>query len=218
MQRSLQRLSSLGFEPRGIVDVGAWRGDWTREALQTFPAAHVLMFEARPSMREALEQLATWSGGRAAFELSLLGARDSEATAFYEVQTGEGTGSSVLPELSDAPRHKLELPMRRLDACVQRLLAKTSAIDLLKLDVQGYELEVLEGGQDVLRGCEVVVTEVALLPYNAGAPLIDCVLPYLAERDMMLFDVATLMRDASGRVTQADLVFVRKDSALRASV
>jgi hypothetical protein len=38
-------IRARGFTPRGIIDVGATRGDWTRLALSIFPDASVIMIE-----------------------------------------------------------------------------------------------------------------------------------------------------------------------------
>jgi FkbM family methyltransferase len=80
------------------------------------------------------------------------------------------TGSSVLAELTNVPREKIYLDMITLDQIAANHTELGQNI-LLKLDVQGYELEVLKGAEKVLQSTELVCMEVSLLNYNSGAPL-----------------------------------------------
>jgi hypothetical protein len=87
---------------------------------------------------------------------------------------------------------------------------------LLKLDVQGYEIEVLEGLVKHFDGCEVIQCELSLLPLVDGSPLLHQVIAYLYSRGFLLFDVDELIRAPSdGAVWQIDALFCRADSPLR---
>ena len=55
-------------------------------------------------------------------------------------------------------------------ATLDKIAGPVPSRGLLKIDVQGTELEVLEGGEKTLSTCEAVQLEIALLPYNDGAP------------------------------------------------
>jgi hypothetical protein len=88
---------------------------------------------------------------------------------------------------------------------------------LLKLDVQGFELEVLRGGRRTLELSEVVIMEVSLLPYNDGAPLFADVVAFMNEEGFVLFDFCGQLRRESDRVLfQTDVPFARRGSHLRA--
>src|ERR1700730_14702173 len=50
-------IRARGFKPRGIIDVGANRGDWTRVALSIFPDASVIMIEPQDEMQPYLSKL-----------------------------------------------------------------------------------------------------------------------------------------------------------------
>jgi hypothetical protein len=122
------------------------------------------------------------------------------------------SGSSVLPELTDVPRSLLDLPMTTLDAVVPAEARNA----LLKLDVQGYELEVLAGGPRTLAGAAAVLIEVSLLPYNEGAPLLAEVVSYLHARGFLSYDVCgALRRREDLALWQTDLLFLPEQSRLR---
>lgn len=85
----------------------------------------------------------------------------------------------------------------------------------LKLDVQGYEIEVLEGWTKGFEQCEVIQCEISLLPLIPKAPLLHEVVAYLYNRGFMMFDVTELIRSPfDAAVWQIDALFCRKDSPL----
>ncbi|HEY4416795.1 MAG TPA: hypothetical protein VGO57_13980 [Verrucomicrobiae bacterium] len=53
----LEDIRARGFMPRGIIDVGANRGEWTRLALSIFPNAPVIMIEPQDEIEVCLSQL-----------------------------------------------------------------------------------------------------------------------------------------------------------------
>lgn len=205
MWGSVQNLARAGFTPGGIVDVGANVGAWATKATTIFPDCPIHMVEAQPSLEPAL--IATGLP----YSIALLGRERRPSVPFFLL----GTGSSVMEEVTSFEKAKVELPMQRLDDLepVQFLPGPL----LLKLDVQGFELEVLAGAPSILDRTEVVLTEVSLLPYNKGAPLMHEVIAYLAERDFLPYDICGSLRRTSDRALfQTDMIFVRSSSALRA--
>ena len=124
-----------------------------------------------------------------------------------------GTGSSVLAERSSTQRNELKLRMSTLDDLVA---AEVNSPMLLKLDVQGYELEVLRGARKILAEAEVVVIECSLIQYNDGAPLFAEVVSFMSERGFLVYDFCGHMRrESDGALFQIDVIFARENSTLR---
>jgi FkbM family methyltransferase len=135
-ETSYFRLAQLGFCPRGIVDVGAHEGSWTRAVANIFPLVPILLIEAQEEKRQALDRVRA-SVPLVDYALCLLGDKDGAEATFNVMETG----SSVYSENSDAPRRERHLTMRTLDAVLQdRPLLKEPLF--VKLDVQGAELAV----------------------------------------------------------------------------
>lgn len=206
---SLRRLRQRGFQPAEIVDCGAYEGHWARVAKRVFPKARVLMVEAQPAKRPFLERVRQQYGPSADFVIGLLGPERKEAVPFFEMETG----SSVLWELGDAPRRQVMLPMRTLDDVLAE--KNLRQVNFLKLDLQGYELEVLKGATETMNRAEVILSEVSFLPYNQSAPLFNEVVRFLAEKGFVLYDICALQRLSDQALFQADVLFVKTDSALR---
>src|SRR5438270_3744776 len=160
------RTISKHFHPGGIIDIGANVGDWSRQASRTFDCP-IHLIEAQPSLEANLRSTGF------SYTITLLGPEYRASVPFHLT----GTGSSVMKELTGFDEGSIDLPMQRLDDLGIDLLGPL----LLKLDVQGFELEVLKGAPNTLARTEVILSEVSLLPYNKGAPLMHEVMAFLAE-------------------------------------
>jgi hypothetical protein len=68
----------------------------------------------------------------------------------------------------------------------------------------------------VLEKASLVQLEVAMLPYNKGAPLMPEVIAWMAERGWLPTEISGFSRP-SGPLVQIDLLFARADSRLRPS-
>ena len=203
-----ERLKEHGFRPAGIIDVGAFRGDWTRLANRLFGSTPTLMVEAQPAMQQAITPVLV-DLPHAKLAGTVLSDVSGQEVTFYAM----GTGSSFLPEASDAVRTELKLTTRTLDEVVAEALPGLDSL-FLKVDVQGAELHILRGGAETLRRSEVVQLEVAMLQYNEGAPLLPEVLNFMEERDFLPIEVSGFSRP-QGYLVQIDMIFARRSSKLR---
>jgi len=204
-RNALARLKSLGFAPAVIYDIGAYRGGWTRVASEVFPDAQFVLFEANGDHAPELAA----SGHR--YFIAALGAADGGARAFHVPRAGDVTGASLYventPHYAAANLQVREVATMRLDTLVAR--EKLLAPDLVKVDVQGAELEVLAGASATFAGARVLVLEVSLVDYNKRAPLIAEVIAAVDGIGFKCADVAELHRTPANFVLQLDLVFVR---------
>lgn len=213
MLGGLLGLSARGLTPRRIVDGGACKGDWTRLARQVFPHAEVLMIEPQSRHATTLEQVCLALAPGVRFAPRLVGPAEMEAVDFVVLDdVGGGTGSSVRPENSDVPRHVVKLPMTTLDSLVES--TGFGAPDFIKLDVQGYEIEVLKGARCCLSTADFVLLEVSVWPYNAGAPLAAELLAWMDQQGLRTFEIFDLSRRPDGLLVQMDVLFVRKSHPL----
>lgn len=213
MRSGLVELRRRGVALRRVVDGGACMGHWTILLKSVYPDAQILMLEPQTQHRDVLASVCARYAPDVRFESVLLGRKEAEAVPFNVMDdTSGGTGSSILVENSDVPRHVVHLPMTTLDV----LLSTTGfgVPDLIKLDVQGYELEVLKGASLALASTPFVLLEVSVWQYNQGSPLIDEVLRWMKEAGFVTVDVFELSRRADGQLLQIDMLFSRQDAAI----
>lgn len=199
-----RRVQAHGYAPSGLVDVGAYEGHWTRSARAVFGDVPTLMIEPQEAKHPLLEALCQ-ELPRTRLIPQVLAACAGEAVTFYEMETG----SSLMPERSNAPRREITLVTQTLDA-----VAPDSDNLFLKIDAQGAELEILAGGEATLRRASLVQLEAAVAQYNEGAPTLREVLAFMEDRGFAMLDMAGRSR-IQNYLVQMDLLFVPHNSPLR---
>jgi hypothetical protein len=145
---------------------------------------------ARPSRRPVFPNI--WLNALLAFLFSLLLA----------------AGVAVI---ADIPRR---VPMITLDEeCATRSLQGPY---LVKVDTQGFELEVLRGASAVLEQTEVLILEVSFFRLFTSNPIFSEVVAFMADRGFEFYDLlGSSTRPLDGALAQADVVFARRDGMLR---
>jgi FkbM family methyltransferase len=211
----LARLRQHGFHPENILDIGAYQGWFARQCRPVWPDANILMIDALAE-KEAFLRSTCGAIGNADYLIALLGGTAQPDVAFHVVHGGTEaapikTGSSKYREKFGVPTEEIRLPQRTLDDVVAGIGRRFA---LVKLDIQGAELEVLAASPRVLAEAEVVLLELSLLDYNEGAPLIAEALGCMAAWGFVLYDIIDLTR-LGPDLNQIDGLFVRPDSPLR---
>ncbi|WNZ27308.1 FkbM family methyltransferase [Leptolyngbya sp. NK1-12] len=207
---ALERLSHIGFQPQQIFDVGAYRGDFAQICLHIWPDAHITCFEVLENQVAQLNRLAS-QHTRIQVLPTLLGSESREKVALHEAETA----SSILAEHISQDFAVTYHPMQTVDQVVQGKL-NGRIPDLLKLDVQGYELEVLKGAEQSLSNIQVILAEVNLLDIHKDVPLLANIIAWLDQRDWVAYDICGLTRRPLDRALwQADMIFVPRNSSFR---
>jgi FkbM family methyltransferase len=166
------------------------------------------MFEANRENESVLRKTANRINAQVYFDL--LGSEDGKEVDFFVMDTG----SSVYEENSSLQRTLEKKIVRSLDS----LLPEDTVIDFLKIDTQGYELEVLGGAKRALKTAEAILLEVSLLEINKSAPLIDEVINFLKNYHFQVYEILEIhRRPLDFAMNQVDIFFVKENSPLRAN-
>ena len=201
---ALARLVAAGFAPRVVYDVGAYRGGWSKAAAEVLPRATFVLFEANADNEPYLAE----TGHR--YFIAALSDKDTAERQLFLPRTGDSTGSSLYIEnTSHYASDNLQVrnvPTRRLDSVIA---AHGLALpDLIKIDVQGAELDVMEGATEALAAASAVILETSFVTYNKDAPLIADIFGAVDRLGLRCIDVCELHRTSAGFATQMDLLFV----------
>jgi FkbM family methyltransferase len=198
-----------------VVDVGANSGVLAAGLRSQGYSGRIVSFE--PSSAAFAELAAAsvadpeWTARRLA-----LGATAGEVTLNV---AGNSSSSSLLPMTSlhveSAPESAYvateTVELATLDSLREELVRPGDRV-YLKLDVQGFELEVIKGAADVLPQVQVVDTELSLVPLYEGAPRLQEVVDVLAGHGFVLRSLSPVFVDPeTGRLLQVDGLFTRAD-------
>jgi FkbM family methyltransferase len=204
---SLENLKNEGFTPSYIIDIGAYHGEWTTMIKKIFPESNVLMIEAQEIKEGILKDISQTYSPKVFYEIQLLSSQDEREVSFVEMETG----SSVFEESSPYQREYVNKKTITLDTLLKKHPNFESA-DFLKIDVQGYELEVLKGAKQLLEKVELVLMEVSLIPVNKGCPIMSEVVQFMADYDFRVLDFCSQIRRSDGFLWQTDLLFIKNTS------
>jgi FkbM family methyltransferase len=196
-----------------VVDVGANKGQFTTFARRTFPAARIVSFEPLEEPAIIFEALfredhairlvraavSTWRGD---LNMYVTEQNDSSSPLHVAAAQAEAFGTKVV--------ECRRVRCGRLSDFVGRNEFGTN--NLLKIDTQGFELEVLKGCTELLDRFTVIYCELSFTELYEGQPLADEVICYLHGFGFRLAAIYNQMTGLDKKALQADMLFVKVDS------
>jgi FkbM family methyltransferase len=214
--RFLEDVRARGLSPRLILDIGANKGDWTRMARGVFPEARFVLVEPQLEMRDALNALCRELPGVSWIEA---GVGKEPGTLKQIVYVDNPGSSSFLPQTTADPRRSgtpREVRIVTIDAALNE--TGGGIPDLIKIDVQGFEIEVLRGATSILGATELFVIEVSLFPFMVGMPVLRDVVTFMGDHGYELYDFpGYFRRPLDGALGQVDVAFAKRHGVLRQS-
>jgi FkbM family methyltransferase len=194
-----------------IIDIGANEGQFARKIRTIFPYSKIYCFEPLKQTFDQLKLNFADDKNFVAYNFGL-----GESNEVKEIFRNEYSPSSSLLEMLDL--HKInfdyavdttteKISIRKLDDVFSEEIETPL---LIKIDVQGYEMFVLNGGNRVVNQAEVVIIETSFYPLYAGQPLFDNIYSYFEN---IGFKYAGNIEQLTGpndyRILQADAVFCK---------
>jgi len=199
----------FGGEFATVLDVGASRGQFALFAASRFPGARIVSFEPLPEPAADLRRI---MGDRVEVRETAVGA--TSGTAAINVSARDDS-SSLLPIGARQEREfpgtgadrTIEVPLTTLDDALPAAPARPC---LLKLDVQGLELEVLKGATRTLEAVDEALIECSFVELYEGQALADEIVEFLRGTGLRLAGVHEVVHAADGSAIQADFLFRRE--------
>jgi FkbM family methyltransferase len=197
-----------GIHPATIIDVGGNKGQFAFFASRRWPSAIMHVFEPLPA---PFAKLKTVMAGRATLHRCALGATDTEAEIHI---ASRADSSSLLPLGEEQSRifgvesvATLRVPVHRLDTLLSE--KNVTAPALLKIDVQGFEYEVLQGMGSLSSLIRWIYLEVSFVELYTGQKLFGELDILLRSLGYKLHSRHNMHRSPDGEEVQADLLYIR---------
>ena len=205
MELCLKGLAKRGFHPEYIVDVGAARGDWTKVALLSWPHAKYFLFEPLEERRADLTTL-NQKHANVTFTIAAAGPESGELSIGV---TRDLYGSSFMYDGESSRK----VPVLTIDDLLKE--GRLVQPDFMKLDVQGYELKVLEGSTRAMENCELILLELPFFRFSPSMKLLHETIEWMADRGWRPYEIVdTLRRPFDGAMGQCDMLFAREGTWL----
>lgn len=211
MKCLLEDMKHRGLQCFSILDVGANQGLWSRMAKEVYPECNFNLIEPQIEHEPKLKQFCEEFKGSQYF-ITGAGSKNEilTLTIWDDLQ-----GSSVIYEekeelLTIGKQRKIDVV--KIDDLIKQ--RKIKIPQLMKLDIQGFELEALKGATHTFGITEAYILEIAL--YSFGAPVINEVIDFMLQKNYVVYDFpGFIRRPLDGALYQCDICFVKKDSFLR---
>jgi FkbM family methyltransferase len=175
------------------VDVGCNRGQTIEEIRYIWPSAKVIAFDILCDCVQDVRR--KWPD----VDARCIGLGASETRETILRGTYEQTSSFL--RCTQESRELYHLPFEQYDAgsipvsTLDKQLDAVDRIDLLKIDVQGYELEVFAGAEQTLLRTGAIIVECNCIPCYEGGSTISTVISALARRGFRLKYLFDTYRD-----------------------
>lgn len=209
MEEGLRHLRGLNFVPQTVIDVGAGYG--TTPLLEVFPEAHYLWLEPLQEFESKLEQL------RPKYKGDIIIAAAGSQAGKTSIAVEEGLlGSSMQDDGSYGNKPTREIDVITLNSLKDKMDLTQDIF--LKVDVQGGELDVIAGADEILSSIDAILLEVSFFRFFKDIPIFDEVISDMKERGFTVYDIlAGNTRPRDHALGQKDLLFVKTEGRFRSS-
>jgi FkbM family methyltransferase len=205
-------LRRFGFAPKYILDVGANRGLWTREALKFFPEAHYTLVEPQDYLKTYIQDLLE-GGGK--IEWINAGASDQAGTLPFTITNSDGSCSFAYSEeeARAAGFQQRMVPIKTVNEIVA--LRGGPLPEMVKIDAEGLDLKVLAGASELLGKTDLFLVEAVLRGGRGYDNTVAEVIKFMANAGYHLLDITDLNRSPKhGVLWLCELAFLRNGSSL----
>ncbi|HEX2926392.1 MAG TPA: FkbM family methyltransferase [Ruminiclostridium sp.] len=212
IEKSIDLAQKMNLKDMDILDVGGAIGNTARLYAKSFPRSRVWVFEP---MKETYQKL---QAATSSFPNITLVNKAVGSTVGRTVinRANRITSSSILNIRSESnsavfsdtliKKGEEEIEITTLDSTVP----KDTKISILKIDVQGYELEVLKGAKETLTRTSIITLELNNHENYQNAPKYYEIDEYLRSSNFTVYDIFPSLKD-KGRLKEWDAIYVRNE-------
>lgn len=202
-----------------VLDVGAHFGEFGQQlrcrGYQGYICSFEPVSESIQVLRQAIDRDSKWRAYPYALG-SLDGSADIRVTRgsnYSSFRTPNEDSAMHSPAIVTARTETVAL--RRLDSVFDEVVGSKTARVYLKVDTQGWDLEVLRGASGCIDRILAGQSELAAVPLYAGTPMYPEVITYWQEMGFVPSNLFPILFDASLRLIEFDCVMVRQSTKVR---
>lgn len=208
MEESLSKY--LPAQLNVLIDVGANKGNFTRVLRSLTPINQVFFCEANTNCISILENIKSINDVIVPTIIS-----DKVGEEKFYIYTAESTSSMFsfendmdeLSELNTKPKEVKTIPSNSIDNLINEF--NIQEVDLLKIDVQGAELKVLEGAKNSFSKIKNIWVEVSMKRIYQNSPVFSEVYEYLNQQGFIFKSFSPVFKSKNGEILQADVLFTK---------
>jgi FkbM family methyltransferase len=199
----LANILQLGLDIQTVFDIGACKGDWSKEYKQTLNGSQFFLFEANHKWLPFLEETC--------FPYLCGTVLSSPGKEFVEFYDDKSTGASYYKENTGwfDGKYPVKYPCKTLDDVILQHNLPTP--NLVKLDTQGSELDILSGAKTIIGKTDLFYVECPIVNYNQGAPNIYEYINFFLVNDYIPIDCFELHK-LENVLIQMDILFMRRET------
>lgn len=174
----LTKLKQEGFEPKVIYDIGSCILHWYNSCKLVFPNARYILFEANQDMKQLYETMGI------EYHLALLSDKDNKEITYCSSTDNVECigGNSIYPEINllftDVQKYIKTKTITIESLVLEFNLPKP---DLVKIDVQGAEIEIIVGAGNIFDD-SILLCEFPRFTYNATVPDVNYSLRWMKNK------------------------------------
>lgn len=207
MRPNLETLKQNGVNIESVLDIGAAHGHFSGFIRTIWPDSQITAIECNERNKYFLDNTN--------YDVRYLCLGDKPCKKDFHINPNEivGGGSSFYKENTGAFSNDFveSKNIVTLDSL------KLGTYDLIKIDTQGTELDIINGGEETIKQARFLLMELSFLPYNIGGCMIDDVLAKTRQLGFVMVDTFGPAYGGhwfGGRKVQVDALFVKKDDQI----
>lgn len=200
---SLEKIKNY-FIPESILDIGANVGQFYNEIKEIFPNSYYYLIEGNDSCEVVLKTL------NVDYSISLLSDSEKEVDFYVRKHEPRCTGNSIYRENTSFYDDDQVVILKKQTKTLSNIL-NNKVFDLIKIDVQGSEIDIINGGLDIFKNAKGVLMEISLVEYNQNAPVKDFVYEYMSKIVFLPFEnISNINHPITHELIQQDILFLNQ--------
>ena len=196
------------FNPEKILDIGANIGQFYLDCVEVYPNSYYHLIEGNDYCEDNLKSLGV------DFSITLLSDCEKEVDFYIRKHEIKCTGNSIYREKTNFFKEE-EIEIIKKKTSTLGTIFPSANFDLIKIDVQGSELDIIKGGLNIVKNAKGIILEVSLTEYNEGSPLKNEVIKFMDE--IGFYPAETIGYNGHPETheqIQEDILFLRKKNKI----